>query len=174
MRLAWLLVVLGSACAGDEIREGVVDPLRVPCLGEGNFLCVRLHDDTADGGSRLVYDGLEGYSHRWGVEARVRYHVETVDDPPADGSSERLVVDEVVAEIEDAAGPEIELSFPQTPPGTGWFAAAGTGQLEMGDTDVICDPVVCEEILNRTSALAGFSVRLEIVGATTLRALRVQ
>jgi hypothetical protein len=162
-----------SACATEEIRDGVVDSLRAPCVGEGNFLCVQLHD-TAGGQPRLIYGELEGYAHRWGVEARIRYHVETVDDPPADGSSRRYVVDEVVAEIEDEAGREFALSFPQTPPGTGWFTAASAGQLDMSGTDVACDPVVCNDILNRAEALVGFSVRFEIAGPDALRALRVE
>jgi hypothetical protein len=173
MRLALLLVVLVSACATEEIQDGVVDSLRAPCVGEGNFLCVQLHD-TAGGQPRTIYGGLEGYAHRWGVEARVRYHVETVGDPPADGSSLRYVVDEVVAEIEDEARREFALSFPQSPPGTGWFAAAGAGQLDMAGTDVACDPAVCNDILNRAEALAAFSVRFEIAGPAALRALRVE
>lgn len=173
MRLALLLVVLVSACATEEIRDGVVDSLRAPCIGNGNFLCVQLHD-TAGGQPMLMYGGLEGYAHRWGVEARIRYHVETVEDPPADGSSLRYIVDEVVAEIEDEPGREFALSFPQTPPGTGWFEAAGAGQLDMAGTDVACDPVVCGDIMNRAEARAAFSVRFEIAGPDALRAIRVQ
>jgi hypothetical protein len=173
MRLALLLVVLVSACGTEEIRDGVVDPLRAPCVGEGYFLCVQLHE-TAGGQPRLIYGELEGYAHRWGVEARVRYHVETIDDPPADGSSRRYVVDDVVSEIEDVAGREFALSFPQTPPGTGWFTAAGAGQLDMSGTAVACDPIVCNDILNRAEARAGFSVRFQIAGPDALRALRLE
>ncbi len=174
MRSVLWLVALTAACAGDpEIRDGVVGPLRVPCTGEGNFMCIYFEDSPGSGSPGLIYGGLVGYSPRWGVEAHVRYHVETIADPPADGSSRRYVVDEVVAEIEDAAGPEFDLAFPDAPPGNGWFSADGAGQLAMVGTTVVCDPVVCNDILTRTEATVAFTVRFAIVGPDTLRALRV-
>ena len=176
MRLPLLLVVLGSACATEEVRNGVVAPLRAPCQGgAGALMCTRLHD-TAEDKSHLLFGELSGYAHRWGVEAHVRYHVESVPEPLEDGPSQYYVVDEVVTEIEDAVGPELDLAFPQSPPGNGWFTAGdGAGQLRMIDTDIVCDPAICDEILTRTEdLLVGFSVRFAIVGPQTLRALRVQ
>lgn len=174
MRSVLWLVALITACADDpEIRDGVVAPLRAPCTGEGNFMCTHLEDSAGDGRPGLIYGGLSGYSQRWGVEAHVRYHVETIDDPPADGSSTRYVIDEIVAEIEDADGPEFDVSFPDAPPGNGWFSADGAGRLDMAGTTVVCDPAVCDDILVRTDATVSFTVRFALVGPDMLRALRV-
>jgi hypothetical protein len=174
MRSALWLVALTAACAGDpEIRDGVVAPLRVPCTGEGSSLCISLEDSAGDEGPGLLYGGLSGYSHRWGVEAHVRYHAETIDDPPADGSSRRYVVDEVVAELEGAVGPEFDLAFPDVPPGNGWFSVGGVDRLDMAGTIVACAPAVCNDILARTDATVAFTVRFALVGPNSLRALRV-
>lgn len=172
--LPWLVVLVTSCTSDPELRDGVVSPLRFPCTGEGSFMCLKLEDSASSGSPGLIYGGLSGYTHRWGVEAHVRYHLEAIADPPADGSSMRRVVDEVVTEIEDAAGPELDLSFPDAPPGNGWFQADGAGRLDMAGTTVVCDPAVCSDILTRTDATIAFEVTFAIEGADTLRALSVQ
>jgi hypothetical protein len=78
-----------------------------------------------------------------------------------------------VSEIEDAVGPEFDVSFPDAPPGNGWFSADGAGRLDMDRTTVVCDPVVCGDILARTDATVAFTVRFALVGPDMLRALRV-
>jgi hypothetical protein len=173
MRSILLIVALASACADDpEIREGVLAPLRTPCTGEGSFMCLRLHDTTGDE-THVLYGGIDGYTQRWGVEARVRYHTVEIADPPADGSARSYVVDEIVAEIEDAAGPEFDLAFPDVPPGNGWFAPDGDGRLDMAGTAVLCALPVCNLILARTDLTAAFRVRFQLDGPSSLRAISV-
>lgn len=147
----------------DESREAVVSAFRAPCTGLEPMLCLVY---TEDGGEpELSYDSFEGFSHRWGVETRLLFHTETVEDPPADGSSIRSIADEILAETPEDPGTTFDLSFPEESPGTGWFVASGD-RLRMIDTEVACEPAVCTEILEHTAAGTAFTATFELLGDT--------
>lgn len=171
--LAFSLVPLASGCTGGEHHEVVVASTRRPCMGVGSQMCLSVQEEGA--GPSLFYDGIEGFSHRWGVETRLRYTTFSVDDPPEDGSSERYVLDEIVSEATDPVGTRFDLKFPEAPPGTGWFEASGDG-LSMVGTKVSCDAPVCADIVARTAGGAAFEVTFELTSDATakLRALSVE
>lgn len=100
-----------SACGGDDpqpaaderpsaIDDGLtrlwIEPELVDCEGVGPQTCMQVAE-SADGPTELFYDGIEGFEHEAGTAYVVDVRIETVDDPPADGSSLRYVLVEVVS-----------------------------------------------------------------------------
>jgi len=165
--LSWLCVVsaavLAPACESSEKdeQEVVVAPLRSPCVGAQPMLCLEYREDGGE--AEVMYDSFTGWTHRWGVETRLRYHVEAIEDPPADGSDRRMVVDEIVEERADEVGQEFELSFMETGPDSGWFVAADD-RLIMVDTAVACEAALCADVLARTASGAPFSATFDLTG----------
>lgn len=103
--------LLLSACGGDDPqlvsdeRPSAVDdgltrlwiaPELVDCEGVGPQTCMQVAE-SADGPTELFYDTIEGFEHQAGTTYVVDVRIETVDDPPADGSSLRYVLAAVVS-----------------------------------------------------------------------------
>jgi hypothetical protein len=171
MRQSILLAVILSTsvlagCEQAERHTAVIAADRVPCVGVAFQLCLQVSED---GGPFLYfYDGIDGYQHRWGVETRMSYLVSTVDDPPADGSSLSYELDAIETEVTDPVGTSYELPFHEP----GYFAAAGTGQLDMIGTTVACEPALCAEILAATGEYT-VSVELTADPSVPLRAIAI-
>ena len=83
---------------GDEASElrWTVAADRVDCVGEAPMRCLRVREP--DGDWELFYDAIEGFTHEEGTEYDLRVRVTRVDDPPADGSSRRVELVEIVAQ----------------------------------------------------------------------------
>lgn len=59
--------------------------------------CMRIREsETAEW--ELLYSGIEGFEHRAGTSYELLVKAESVTDPPADGSSRRLVLVKIVSE----------------------------------------------------------------------------
>ena len=86
--------VLGLfGCQGGETYS--MTPFKVECQGVGPALCLLgLHQETAEG--LIFHEGIEGFTFRWGWIQTIRISEIEVKDPPADGSSIRYVVEEVI------------------------------------------------------------------------------
>ena len=102
--------LLLSACGADDpqlvdappsaVDDGLtrlwIGPELVDCEGVGPQTCMQVAE-SADGPSELFYDAIEGFEHEAGTSYVVDVRIESVEDPPADGSSLRYVLVEVVS-----------------------------------------------------------------------------
>ncbi|MCY1066158.1 DUF4377 domain-containing protein [Nannocystis sp. RBIL2] len=171
--LALTLAALAPACGPEESLEVVVASTRSPCVGLAEMLCQR---HAEDGGEfETNYHGFEGFTHRWGVETRLRYHVEPVEEPDADGSDQRWIADEIVSEAQDPVGTQYTLVFSDIAAGSAWFVASDEG-LRMLDTEVACAPEACADVLDRVAAGTSFSATFELTAdeAVPLRLLALE
>jgi len=69
---------------------------KVDCEGEGPMKCLRVRDTEA-GEWRLLYQSIEGFTHEAGHAYELRVSEKGRKDPPADGSSVRYVLVEIVS-----------------------------------------------------------------------------
>jgi hypothetical protein len=82
---------------GKQVKTLFVDAELIDCEGEGPMKCLRVRE----GGSEewtLLYDGIEGFTHEPGTRYELKVEVSDVSDPPADASSKRLVLIEIVSQ----------------------------------------------------------------------------
>jgi heat shock protein HslJ len=97
-----------------EIKTLFVGPDLVDCVGVGPQTCMQVKEDRNEE-YRLFYDQIEGFTFEPGNEHELRVSVETVANPPADGSSLRYSLIEVVSQtpvagaLEGAAMEKTEL-----------------------------------------------------------------
>lgn len=102
------LVFGAAACGSDDDGDGDADadaetvrlwiePEMVDCEGgAGPQQCLQI-SRSEEGDIELFYDSIEGFDFEEGTSYVVDVTVEDVDDPPADGSSLRYVLVEVVS-----------------------------------------------------------------------------
>lgn len=84
-----------AGCAAEETM--FIEHYRSPCYGVGPRLCT-VKSDTGDGPREFMYEGIHGFAAEWGHRYRLRVEVSHVSDPPADGSSSRYDLVEVVSD----------------------------------------------------------------------------
>lgn len=105
-------LVLAVACAPTGGQEGIateptaapsgetktlfVGPEQVECTGVGPMMCLQVREDPA-AEYQLFYNSIEGFTFAPGYEYELRVLVETVANPPADGSSLRYTLVEEVS-----------------------------------------------------------------------------
>lgn len=93
-----ILSACGSAAeVVNETKRIWVQPDRVECQGEAPQMCLRVAE-SPDGDFRNFFDQIEGFEFVEGTSYILDVTVEDVDDPPADGSSLRYILVEVVEE----------------------------------------------------------------------------
>ncbi|MFU8804063.1 MAG: DUF4377 domain-containing protein [Bradymonadaceae bacterium] len=161
-----------SACARDchgvEVAE---DPLvcgvqyweiahyRTPCAGVGVEFCMYVRRDSEEAFS-FFYGGIEGFEHTWGRNYIVSLDVEEIDDPPADGSSLKYTLIDIIEETPVPAQTTFDLPF--------WVDNAdllitidgSTGTLGQ-DRAFRCEPEsVCAEIQTFLTAEEAFRIHL--------------
>ena len=72
------------------------------CEGEGTFPCYPTNVGTPDGEETRIYEGeIEGFTHEAGHSYELRVRITDVEDPPADGSSLRYELVEIVSDTTD-------------------------------------------------------------------------
>lgn len=100
----------GDTEPGEEtqIRELTLAHYKVPCEGVDRQLCLVARDKS--GGTELLYDGIEGFDFEWGQRVVVEVREEAVPNPPMDGSSVRLILEDVVNAANDRSSFELDLS----------------------------------------------------------------
>lgn len=161
---ALLLPLALVACTEpDETHTAFIAGVATPCQGEAPQLCLEAVIDGS-GVVERFYGGIEGFTFRWGVESTIVYRVEDVEDPPADGSSQRLILEEVVEERLDVVD-QFALVFAELGPGSTWLQAGATpGEVTLvGSTRVACTEPTCSALLELgPDARVGF----EVTGAT--------
>jgi len=100
---AMMLLLLGCP----QVKELEIPPFKKAVHGEGVLLCL----DAPGCGC-----GIESLEYRWGYEHHVRVVVEQVLDPPADGSSVKCSLVELLDEREAPAGTKFDLIGQAGPP----------------------------------------------------------
>lgn len=80
-----------------EVKTLFVHEARVDCEGEGPRKCLQVRESENDEWT-LFYSNIEGFDYEEGTRYELLVRVEEVPDPPADGSSLRYVLVEIVSE----------------------------------------------------------------------------
>jgi hypothetical protein len=97
-----------------EVKTLFVGPELVECVGVAPQQCMQVKED-ADGEYSLFYNQIEGFTFEPGFEFELSISVETIANPPADGSSLRYSLIEIVSQtpvagaLEGAAMEKTEL-----------------------------------------------------------------
>ena len=98
-----------SAMPAGDTMTLYVGPELVECTGVAPQQCMQVKE-SADGEYRFFYDAIEGFTFEPGYEYELLVSVDQVDNPPADGSSLKYTLIEVVNKTPvagaSAAGPE--------------------------------------------------------------------
>ena len=85
----------GSATQDAETTRLWIKADLVDCEGVAPQTCMEVAE-SVEGPYELFYDTIEGYGHVEGSPAIVDVVIEDVDDPPADGSSLKYTLVEIV------------------------------------------------------------------------------
>ena len=80
----------------DETRTLYVAHFRVDCVGVAPMKCLQVRE-TPNAEWRMFYDGIEGFDYEEGYDYELRVRTEEVENPPADASSIRWILEEVVS-----------------------------------------------------------------------------
>lgn len=108
--LSLILALVASAAlvaCSSSSYEMEIEPSLVNCTGVGPTLC--LHT-TVDGETRYMHSSIEGFEFEWCKRARLLVREEPVLNPPADGSSIRYILDDVIEQVE-VPGHEMTLTI---------------------------------------------------------------
>jgi hypothetical protein len=121
-----------------------VGPRLVECQGMGPQMCM-LVKTQADAQYSLYYDAIEGFTYTEGNEYQLEVRHETIENPPADGSSQKYVLVNVISQTPvDISGPAVDLLLPEngatinasgpvTVSGLGWALFEGNVVIEVVD-----------------------------------------
>ena len=83
--------------AASNVKTMFVDAQLVDCEGAGPMKCMRVRE-SEDADWMLFYDHIEGFTHEPGKSYQLKVNVDGVSDPPADGSSLRYRLIEIVSQ----------------------------------------------------------------------------
>lgn len=104
-----LLILAGCANGSQsELQTLFVGPIQVECEGVSPQLCLLVKSNPTDH-FELFYDQIIGFEYEPGFTYELQVTEETIDDPPADSPSIRLILEEVIEEVE--ASSPLEGSF---------------------------------------------------------------
>lgn len=76
--------------------ELYVDSKRVDCVGVAPQKCLRTRTDP-NGEWQFFYDTIEGFDYKEGFTYKLKVNTFNVENPPADASSIRYELDEVIS-----------------------------------------------------------------------------
>ena len=85
-----------AAAPASNVKTLFVDAKKVACEGEGVTECLRVKD-APDASWTLFYRSIEGFTYEPGYLYELRVEVTSVGKPPADASSRRTKLVEVVS-----------------------------------------------------------------------------
>jgi len=102
LALAIATAVFLGACGSDPVSSEParlwIEPDLVDCQGEALQKCMRVA--TSEGGEYLnFYDQIDGFVFVEGTSYVIDVTIDEVDDPPADASSLRYTLVEIVEEV---------------------------------------------------------------------------
>jgi hypothetical protein len=162
-----LLLLLVAACEHGQtpIETALISPLRVPCQGFEPTMCLEMQPDQQP--VERVFFGIDGFSHRWGIEAEITLRREQLEPIP-DGPSENLIMLELIVENPRDVSP-FDLDFPF---GGGWLTGT-TSPLDLHGTSVTCEATLCTEIRNADLNGQQYRVTFDVVGDQALNATAI-
>ncbi len=103
--ILFVLVITIASCSSltqgqEEATQKTlfVGPEREACIGAVPQECYLIKENLEDKWE-FLYDEIEGFEYEEGWTYKLRVEQQTVDDPPADGSSLRLILIEVVSKV---------------------------------------------------------------------------
>lgn len=108
-----LLIILGiCAASGGLTNEAVekiwyVGPEKVPCTGVAPQTCLQVKENISENYS-LFYDNIEGFCYSPGYEYVIRVMEESVENPPADASSKKWTLVEVMSKTGNVTASGLE------------------------------------------------------------------
>lgn len=83
-------MLLASCCnpsgPGDRVLTLQVASTKVPCTGMFPTECLQIRSGPEESWGAL-YEGIKGFTYEPGYEYTLRVSRQTIDNPPADGSS---------------------------------------------------------------------------------------
>ncbi len=164
-RIALLLITCFSiiSCGVDNdttsLETKTFASYKTPCVGVSQQLCFITQDGDVDG---YFYDSIEGFDFVWGHTYQLSLKVTDVTDPPADASSLKYSIENVISDIEDTLGTSYEYNLVELLDRT-FTKESGVyyflGQSFECQTDVDCDGLVN---LNNSGGLV--NVTFEYIG----------
>lgn len=87
----------GSEAGAKQVKTLFVHEARVDCEGEGPRKCLQVRESESDEWT-FFYSTIEGFDYEEGTRYELRVSVEEVPNPPADASSLRYVLVEIVSQ----------------------------------------------------------------------------
>ncbi|SDK44856.1 protein of unknown function [Ferrimonas sediminum] len=113
-----------------------------PCVGVSQQLCFITQDGDVDS---YLYDSIEGFDFVWGHTYQLSLKVTKVIDPPADASSIKYSIENIISDIEDPFNTSYEYELVELLDWT-FTKESGVyyflGQPFECQTDVDCDGLV--------------------------------
>jgi len=106
-----LLLALVMACEDDPVsarKTMYIGPKKANCIGVGPQQCLQVKDST-DKSYGLFYGSIEGFFYEEGYEYEIVVAEELIQDPPADGSSIKYILVEVVSKQKVEAADDLKL-----------------------------------------------------------------
>lgn len=149
--------LFATGCFSDDGREEImlIDHYMVPCHGEGPLLCA-LKSEGVGSDQTYFYDSIVGFQQEWGHRYKLRVLVTDIPDPPADGSSLRYELLEVLSDevVDERFTLALSGVFIEGDPATQDFSL-------LGRRDITCaQPAVCDTIV--AALAAGNEVMVEL------------
>jgi Domain of unknown function (DUF4377) len=138
-----LSILASTACAADGSEEEVmlVDHYKQPCMGMAPQLCLRVAQNGSEDLNNF-YDSIAGFDYEWGHRYELQVQITEIDNPPADGSSRRYTLLEVISDevVDDHFTLRLSSEHVVVESQSEKFSL-------MGDRDITCaDVTVCETI----------------------------
>ncbi len=103
-----------------------IAPYKMPCVGMMPMLCMLVSENGGD--QLFFYNRIDGFDYQWGHSYELIVRVDDVANPPADASSKRYTLVEVVSDSGYQPGLTFEMRMPTvlvTPVSEGLYSLGG-------------------------------------------------
>ncbi|MCV9387169.1 DUF4377 domain-containing protein [Reichenbachiella ulvae] len=154
LQLLWIALPLIFASCEEEnfLREEQVriDHYQTVASGEGLQLVYRVQIDEQIGSDNWSYryDPIEGLDYEWGYVYDVKVEVIKVNDPPADGSSRRYKLKELISKTPVESNVSFEIGLKNVDYSSESFVQLHIeeGYQLLSEVPIACDAEVCNEL----------------------------
>jgi hypothetical protein len=102
------IATLATGCAEERIMS--INHYMRTCAGVGPRMCMLHKDQTTEGSWYNFYSGIQGFEYEWGYAYELRVAITDVADPPADGSSKKYHLIEVIKATPVTPGTTFEIA----------------------------------------------------------------
>jgi hypothetical protein len=151
----WLALLALVACSGTSPTQSAkamkwkIDHYKVPCVGEGIFLCYLL---TREGGEReYFYDEIEGFDYEWGYTYEIEVVQSPVKQPMADASSFSYHLKQQLSK--EKVSPETTFELPLVLDEQPLIESATDACTYLGGIPIDTGDVPCTELANSPSGI---------------------